>query len=1131
MTGASARLGGELDGVVARARSLAARAEPFLALPAPDAFAALERLVGGRGVSSGIVLFDARGIPRVWSGLHRIPVTADGPELSALTTPFYVWLIARRQTSAGTVAAVTMLARADDMPVAGAALADDFARRNGVRLRFSAADQAPADPDVFDYVLPGRTSDTLFSVRPVPPEQGAAYGRTLAASQRAVLAAALVLLLLAGAVAARASLPLPVVLGVGAVAIVAVAVAPLRQALGAGSLFWPDTYYLRLLGPFTSSAGTVLLTGVILFAAAASLWRQGLSPSRGRVVAAVILTVAAPYVVQALARGIAPPPAGTTTAQWLVWQVALALPSAVLVLLAAALVRGRTAPAHSGWTPYAAVTLAALVAAAGLWLWEPGTAWPEWYPYAWIPALLLAIRPMRFRALLATVAVVAGSSSALLVWGATGDGRMAMAHRDLEGLGDHADAMSVALLERLVRETAVDPPPATAGELFLLWRRSALGAQDYPAALALWTPDGDRAITLDLAELDIPTSVVQRVAQEAGTEALPLVRPVLRMPGLHGIAAIPLANGHVLTIAVGPRSRLVAPTRLARFLVGEPYAIEPPYEMAMVPPTHAGAAGIQWRREGWLVRGERTLQLPDGPRHVHALVDLGGPSALLQRGLLVLAFDVLVLALLFVVLETAAARAGPAVRAWWPKAHRSLRLRLGVSLALFFVVPTVAFAAWSFGRLEDEFRSARSLLLQRTLRDAAAELAQEVGLDDPVALAVASRQVDADLVVARGGVVRSLSAPVLADLGLVDVLVPGRVMRRLAWGDELEAAELQRATPAPTLVGYRLIARREPGESAILAAPEFLSDRALRRRESDLGVAVLVGVVLGVVAAVVLAGFAARALAHPLQALRRAALDVATGAAPALGPGEVPVELESIRVALIQAAADVEQGQHAQRVLAWGEMARQVAHEIKNPLTPIRLGIQHLLRVQAEHPADVDRVLPETGGRILAEIDRLDGIARSFSRFALPGAEGAPVDAVPLAAAVSDVVRLYRMGASGTQVVDAVPAGLAARARRDELVEVLVNLCENARDALARTVTISARETADGVVLEVADDGRGIPPDALPRVFEPRFSTTTSGSGLGLAIAKRLVESWGGRVAITATGPAGTTVRLDLGAA
>src|SRR5437762_1842664 len=101
----------------------------------------------------------------------------------------------------------------------------------------------------------------------------------------------------------------------------------------------------------------------------------------------------------------------------------------------------------------------------------------------------------------------------------------------------------------------------------------------------------------------------------------------------------------------------------------------------------------------------------------------------------------------------------------------------------------------------------------------------------------------------------------------------------------------------------------------------------------------------------------------------------------------------------------------AARVLAWGEMARQVAHEIKNPLTPIRLGVQHLQRARAGGRArDFDATLEDTAARILAEIDRLDAIARAFSRFASPQAEQLPLEPVDLYAAAREVVQLYALG-------------------------------------------------------------------------------------------------------------------------
>jgi signal transduction histidine kinase len=229
---------------------------------------------------------------------------------------------------------------------------------------------------------------------------------------------------------------------------------------------------------------------------------------------------------------------------------------------------------------------------------------------------------------------------------------------------------------------------------------------------------------------------------------------------------------------------------------------------------------------------------------------------------------------------------------------------------------------------------------------------------------------------------------------------------------------------------------------------------------------------------------------------------------------------------VVLALTDLTDAAHTARVLAWGEMARQIAHEIKNPLTPLRLGLQHLRRVRDERPAEFDRTFDETSGRILAEIDRLDTVARAFSRFALPADGAAPLEVLDLGATVAEAISLYQLGESGATVVLEQGHPVTVRARRDELKEVLVNLVENARNAGARRVVIRVARGR----LEVDDDGAGIAAADLSRIFEPRFSTTTSGAGLGLSIVKRLVESWGARIAATSEVGKGTTVRVEFSA-
>jgi signal transduction histidine kinase len=233
--------------------------------------------------------------------------------------------------------------------------------------------------------------------------------------------------------------------------------------------------------------------------------------------------------------------------------------------------------------------------------------------------------------------------------------------------------------------------------------------------------------------------------------------------------------------------------------------------------------------------------------------------------------------------------------------------------------------------------------------------------------------------------------------------------------------------------------------------------------------------------------------------------------------------------AVVLTMDDVTEVAHAQRVIAWGEMARQVAHEIKNPLTPIRLGVQHLRRAFHDRNADYTRILEQNVGRILAEIDRLDEIARAFSRYGGTPDEAGDLPLLDVAPIVRDVVELEKMGEGGVAwSIEGDEAPHVAFAREDELREVLLNIMENARQARATNVTVALDGDRRQVIVTIRDDGDGIPEEVLPSVFEPHFSTRTSGSGLGLAISRRLVESWGGGITLTSRAGEGTVVRVAL---
>ncbi|HEY3279086.1 MAG TPA: ATP-binding protein [Gemmatimonadales bacterium] len=1269
VTAASRALRGTLGDAIEEARRLAERGATVALLPRQGAFARLAHAVPdwSAGLERGVTILGPDGTPVAWAGRHPAVPAPDTAELRAVITPFYAALEARRQTQGGGTAVGTVLLSAapavadQDRTVAAA-----FARRHGVGLRFFGPGLGPRDATVFE-ICPTtcEESATLLSVQTLPPSQGDAKLATVVRTARLAglaLAVTLALLLLAAPPGAwRWGVTL-----VGAWTLVR---APLTSTALVPGLFSPGTFYRQVAGVVGATAGSLLVAGILLLVAAGVVWRRGAPRRWWTTAAAVVLVLAAPYLVRYFGRGISPPAGGVSVGLWLSWQAALAVTAMALVLLAAALVRGPAEPARAPWTLLGACAWAALAAVAGLWLWSPYGAWPEWYTFLWLPALAGVIVPAPRRWALPAIAVVAGTAAALVTWGAAVEGRLALAQRDARQLGQEGDALARALLERLGAHLSTQAPPRTAGDLYALWLSSPLVAEDYPVLLALYDPAGRSRAELRLAGLELPAGLLAALARStpagpplpsgAGARE-PRVERIDWVPGAHYVLVAPLATGDVLIVAVGPRTRWLQPDRTARFLRGDP-GVEPPYAIFLSPvpssgPDAAGGGGgappdtiaggrLQWRRDGWTARGERLVDLPGGRRHVHLRVDLRGPWALLVRGALVVLLDVALLSGVWLLGLVVAHGWRPPGLALVTALRTSYRAQLTAVLVAFFVLPVLGFAAWSFARLADEARRSGDLLIRQTLRDAegsAEAIAHERSEAVRQAIADLGRSLDAELWLYRDGVLLATSSPVLGELGLVDPFLAPQAFVRLAFADEFELATDGRTAGRPTRVGYRVVAAGPPSAQAILAAPQLLDDELVRRQQEDLALVLVLATLAGLLAAVYLAGLAARGLAKPVAALREAALAVARGSEPPAFPTRAPREFEPVLSAFDRMVTDVRRSQaaleearqrsaqvlanvatgviavddglrvtlanpraaelvgepldpgdvlpqaasadwqpvwaavrgfvaakhdaiaerefdvggrqirvqlaplgpapdgcvialddataltRAARVLAWGEMARQVAHEIKNPLTPIRLGIQHLQRVR-RGGSDFDATLRETAQRILTEIDRLDGIARAFSRFGAPAAEQPPLEPVDLAAAAREVIQLYGLGgeAGATRFdVRAEAGAVPALARKDEVKEVLVNLLENARNAGAKRVTVAVEN--GGTRLTVADDGRGIAPDVLPRVFEPTFSTTSSGSGLGLAIARRLVESWGGGIALESEPGQGTTVTVTL---
>jgi two-component system nitrogen regulation sensor histidine kinase NtrY len=211
-------------------------------------------------------------------------------------------------------------------------------------------------------------------------------------------------------------------------------------------------------------------------------------------------------------------------------------------------------------------------------------------------------------------------------------------------------------------------------------------------------------------------------------------------------------------------------------------------------------------------------------------------------------------------------------------------------------------------------------------------------------------------------------------------------------------------------------------------------------------------------------------------------------------------------------------------------MARLVAHEIKNPLTPIQLNAEHLRRVHADRGEPLGPVLQDCVATILTQVKLLRQIASEFSSFASsPTARPAPVD-VP--ALLNEIVDPYRAGLADRIRFDVdVPERLPPiHADRTLISRSLTNIVENALHAMPGpgTLGVTARAEDHRVRIRVSDTGVGMDAEALARAFEPYFSTKATGTGLGLPIAKRNVELTGGTITVSSVREHGTTVELTL---
>ncbi len=301
---------------------------------------------------------------------------------------------------------------------------------------------------------------------------------------------------------------------------------------------------------------------------------------------------------------------------------------------------------------------------------------------------------------------------------------------------------------------------------------------------------------------------------------------------------------------------------------------------------------------------------------------------------------------------------------------------------------------------------------------------------------------------------------------------------------------------------------------------------------------------LALVSALVVGVLLADRVARPIRALAARADDIAAQRSGfhlhVHDEDEVRSLTRSFDQMLESLSASERQRLAAERIAAWQEVARRIAHEVKNPLSPMKLAVENLRRTREKAPADLDRALVLETATILEEVESLRRLVDEFSEFArLPGPHPLPVDP---RAIVEQALALFapRIESLGVTVeLETAGAPPTILADREQLGRVLKNVLANALDALepradrrlAVVLRPDAKQPGRFLCLEVRDSGVGFEPETLKRVFEPYFTTRSEqgGTGLGMAIAYRIVSEHGGSIEARANRPApGATIVIRL---
>lgn len=393
-----------------------------------------------------------------------------------------------------------------------------------------------------------------------------------------------------------------------------------------------------------------------------------------------------------------------------------------------------------------------------------------------------------------------------------------------------------------------------------------------------------------------------------------------------------------------------------------------------------------------------------------------------------------------------------------------------------------------------------------------------------------------DLMLYRGSELEVSTTPQIFQQNILPAAMPYRVYRSLYENELALTFSSTTINDEKLIIGYRSLLNADGRPVGAVAIPTFLESpifvEQMLETTSYLLLVYLVMFTLFIGGTVFLSG----RLTKPLTLIQRGLNKVTKGNTESKVPVSGNDEIGSLASAYNEMVERLDEAQKelikAERESAWKEMAQQVAHEIKNPLTPMKLNLQHLQRQLENNPDDVLKLKPlieKTADNIINQIESLNKIASDFSKFAKPIQTEKQkldlteiIDSAASLYAHNDLVRIIKEVPKKPVYIDG---------DEDELRRVFINLIKNGIEAVnnkTAEIRISLK-TSNGVIeAEIEDNGEGIETEGKQQIFHPQFSTKSSGTGLGLAITKKIIQAHNGTISFRSKPGKGTIFTLHF---